>query len=55
MGDTENLPVASEQTQFIADDFGDAAADTAIDFIEDQAGYLRGFTHDDLDGEADSR
>ena len=54
VGDAQDLVVAAEGLELLADGFGDGAADTAVDFVEDQGRDVCVAGGDHLDGEADA-
>ena len=51
----QHLRPLAERAQLAPDDFGHAAADTRIDFVEHQAGQRVALGRGDLDREADAR
>ena len=51
----EHLSAIAERAQLPTDDFGDAAADARVDFVEDEAGQGIALHCGDLDREADAR
>ena len=55
MSDAQDLPVRAQFLQASSDHFGNAAADTAVDLIEDHARNRAAVAGNYLDGEAHAR
>ena len=54
VGDADDLTVSCQSAQLVADDLGDATADTHIHFIENQRGDPRLRRGNYLNGQADT-